>query len=257
MVAGPLHLPTATWGGHMGQFLLSVLILSSSTPLGNMASRSAELNSNLLVQDKLHKPFSCALLAYDGPNAVPMPSETSNTSFLAGFSIGTATNNSVPPILAAGRTNETICTGPETLSSPCGRHGAHEGSTLPRQGHTMRLLCDPSLARFGEHVSPRVLAPASNEPANHGAFDLDSKTSDVEAELGSRVDVCGAGGGMNICLRTSPKQSHGCRSAYQGCCSCTVRVADGPHSPIRRVWSGMPFYMSVADNPARRGYLRA
>ena len=26
---------------------------------------------------------------------------------------------------------------------------------------------------------------------------------------------------------------------------------------IRRVWSGMPFYMSVADNPARRGYLRA
>ena len=35
MVSGPLHLPTATWGGHMGQFLLSVLILSSSTPLGN------------------------------------------------------------------------------------------------------------------------------------------------------------------------------------------------------------------------------
>ena len=26
---------------------------------------------------------------------------------------------------------------------------------------------------------------------------------------------------------------------------------------VRRVWSGMPFYMSVADNPARRGYLRA
>ena len=38
MVSGPLHLPTATWGGHMGQFLLSVLILSSSTPLGNTAT---------------------------------------------------------------------------------------------------------------------------------------------------------------------------------------------------------------------------
>ena len=40
MVSGPLHLPTATWGGHMGQFLLSVLILSSSTPLGNRVQRS-------------------------------------------------------------------------------------------------------------------------------------------------------------------------------------------------------------------------
>ena len=30
-------LPTATWGGHMGHFLLSVLILTSSTPLGNTA----------------------------------------------------------------------------------------------------------------------------------------------------------------------------------------------------------------------------
>jgi len=59
MVAGPLHLPTATWGGHMGQFLLSVLILSSSTPLGNsslrpidvMASRSAELFPELPRRD--------------------------------------------------------------------------------------------------------------------------------------------------------------------------------------------------------------
>ena len=47
----------------------------------------------------------------------------------------------------------------------------------------MTLLCDPSLARFGEHVSPRVLAPASNEPANHGAFDLDSKTSEALAQF--------------------------------------------------------------------------
>ena len=52
MLASHLHLPTAAWGGHMGHFLLSVLILTSSTPLGNMASRSAELNSNFLVQDK-------------------------------------------------------------------------------------------------------------------------------------------------------------------------------------------------------------
>ena len=35
MVALPLHLPTAAWGGHMGHFLLSMLILSGSTPLGN------------------------------------------------------------------------------------------------------------------------------------------------------------------------------------------------------------------------------
>ena len=56
MVAGLLHLPTATWGGRMGLYLLSTLVLSGSTPFGNMASRSAELNSNLLVQDKPHKP---------------------------------------------------------------------------------------------------------------------------------------------------------------------------------------------------------
>ena len=65
MVAGLLHLPTATWGGHMGRYLLSMLVLSGSTPFGNMASRSAELNSDFLVQDKLHKPFSCALPAYE------------------------------------------------------------------------------------------------------------------------------------------------------------------------------------------------
>ena len=35
MLASHLHLPTAAWGGHMGHFLLSVLILTSSTPLGN------------------------------------------------------------------------------------------------------------------------------------------------------------------------------------------------------------------------------
>ena len=36
MLASHLHLPTAAWGGHMGHFLLSMLILSSSTPLGNI-----------------------------------------------------------------------------------------------------------------------------------------------------------------------------------------------------------------------------
>ena len=69
MLASHLHLPTAAWGGRMGHFLLSVLILSSSTPLGNMASRSAELNSNLLVQDKLHKPFQDGQLEDAGARA--------------------------------------------------------------------------------------------------------------------------------------------------------------------------------------------
>ena len=36
MVAGLLHLPTATWGGRMGLYLLSTLVLSGSTPFGNM-----------------------------------------------------------------------------------------------------------------------------------------------------------------------------------------------------------------------------
>ena len=75
-------------------------------------------------------------------HVVPWPLEPSNGSLLAGFSIGTATNSFVPPTLAAGRTNATIYTGPETLSSPCGRHRAYEGSTLPlpQQGPTMTLL---------------------------------------------------------------------------------------------------------------------
>ncbi len=40
MLASHLHLPTAAWGGHMGHFLLSVLILTSSTPLGNNSACS-------------------------------------------------------------------------------------------------------------------------------------------------------------------------------------------------------------------------
>ena len=60
MVADPLYLPTATWGGHMGHFLLSMLILSGSTPLGIMAARSAEVNSKFHVQDKPHKSLQGA-----------------------------------------------------------------------------------------------------------------------------------------------------------------------------------------------------
>ena len=36
MLALPLRLPTASYGGHMGHFLLSTLALMGSTPLGNM-----------------------------------------------------------------------------------------------------------------------------------------------------------------------------------------------------------------------------
>ena len=36
MVAGLLHLPTATWGGRMGLYLLSTLVLSGSTPFGDI-----------------------------------------------------------------------------------------------------------------------------------------------------------------------------------------------------------------------------
>ena len=35
MLALPLRLPTAPYGGHMGHFLLSTLALMGSTPLGN------------------------------------------------------------------------------------------------------------------------------------------------------------------------------------------------------------------------------
>ena len=35
MLALPLRLPTASYGGHMGHFLLSTLALMGSTPLAN------------------------------------------------------------------------------------------------------------------------------------------------------------------------------------------------------------------------------
>ena len=37
MLALPLRLPTAPYGGHMGHFLLSMLMLSGSAPFGNTA----------------------------------------------------------------------------------------------------------------------------------------------------------------------------------------------------------------------------
>ena len=38
MLALPLRLPTAPYGGHMGHFLLSTLALMGSTPFGNRES---------------------------------------------------------------------------------------------------------------------------------------------------------------------------------------------------------------------------
>ena len=39
MLALPLRLPTAPYGGHMGHFLLSMLMLSGSAPFGNSTGR--------------------------------------------------------------------------------------------------------------------------------------------------------------------------------------------------------------------------
>ena len=45
MLALPLHLPTATYGGHLGQLLYSVLILLGSTPSGNRRMSSHRTTS--------------------------------------------------------------------------------------------------------------------------------------------------------------------------------------------------------------------
>ena len=140
MLALPLRLPTAPYGGHMGHFLLSTLILAGSTPFGNMASLSVELNSDYLVQDKPHK------LSLDVIPALGMglwPSEVTNGSFLAEFSIGTAPTTFAPLALAAERANTTIGMRPETLGPPHGRHGHIRGSTLGCSQGMPHLLCDP------------------------------------------------------------------------------------------------------------------
>ena len=106
------------------------------------------------------------------------PSEVTNGSLLAIFSIGAAPTTFAPLALAAERANSTIGTPPETLGSPHGRHGYAQGSTLGWSQGSPHLLCDPWLGRFGDPVSARVLAPTSFGPANHTAFDLDSKAYD-------------------------------------------------------------------------------
>ena len=65
MLALPLRLPTAPYGGHMGHFLLSTLALMGSTPFGNMASLFVELNSKYLVQDRPHKLYEDVIPALD------------------------------------------------------------------------------------------------------------------------------------------------------------------------------------------------
>ena len=81
MVALPLHLLTATLGGYMSYFMLSMLALPSATPLGIMAPASAELNSKFYVQDRPHKSLQGVQPAYV---MVPWPYGASNGSLLAG-----------------------------------------------------------------------------------------------------------------------------------------------------------------------------
>ena len=85
MLALPLRLPTAPYGGHMGHFLLSMLMLSGSAPFGNMAPLSVELNSKYLVQDRPHKLYEDVIPALD---MGLWPSEVTNGSFLVVSSIG-------------------------------------------------------------------------------------------------------------------------------------------------------------------------
>ena len=49
MVALPLRLPTATYGGHMGHFLLSVLILTGATPFANTRPSPCSMSVNVIV----------------------------------------------------------------------------------------------------------------------------------------------------------------------------------------------------------------
>ena len=46
MLALPLRLPTAPYGGHMGHFLLSMLMLSGSAPFGN--NRVCSLHADII-----------------------------------------------------------------------------------------------------------------------------------------------------------------------------------------------------------------
>ena len=46
MLALPLRLPTASYGGHMGHFLLSTIALMGSTPLGNSHGMPGDITLN-------------------------------------------------------------------------------------------------------------------------------------------------------------------------------------------------------------------
>ena len=65
MVALPLRLPTASYGGHMGHFLLSVLMLSGSAPFGNMKALPAPDTRTALpasLATYYHGSSSCRVL---------------------------------------------------------------------------------------------------------------------------------------------------------------------------------------------------
>ena len=165
MLALPLRLPTAPYGGHMGHFLLSTLALMGSTPLGNMASLSVELNSKYLVQDRPHKLYEDVIPALD---MGLWPSEVTNGSFLAEFSIGTAPTTFAPLALAAERANTTIGTPPEPLGSSCGRHGYAWGSTLGwSQGmlHTSTYYVTPGWAVLAIPFLRVCLHPRRSDPS--------------------------------------------------------------------------------------------
>ena len=98
----------------MGHFLLSVLTLTGSAPFSNMASLSMELNSKYLVQDRPHKLYEDVIPALD---MGLWPSEVTNGSFLAEFSIGTAPTTFAPLALAAERANTTIGTRAEGVAT--------------------------------------------------------------------------------------------------------------------------------------------
>ena len=53
MLALPLRLPTASYGGRMGHFLLSTLALMGSTPLGNI-NTSVDRGLAFRVTDIFH-----------------------------------------------------------------------------------------------------------------------------------------------------------------------------------------------------------
>ena len=137
-----------------------------------MASLSVELNSKYLVQDRPHKLYEDVIPALD---MGLWPSEVTNGSFLAEFSIGTAPTTFAPLALAAERANSTIGMRPETLGPPHGRHGHIRGSTLGCSQGMLHLLWDPWLGHVGGLVSARVPAPASIGPVNHTAFEQDFK----------------------------------------------------------------------------------